>query len=126
MHSSDGRLLKGKTIAVVDNDIAVCDSMCALLKANDIQARTYVSGKRFLQEAPNLACAIIDYHMSGLNGLELASELRKRAATVPIIIITASLDPALGQRASAVGIDQVLRKPFALGVLLDAIRNELA
>jgi len=126
MHSSDGRLLKGKTIAIVDDDIAVCDSMCALLEAYEIHVRTYVSGKCFLQEVPNLACAIIDYHMSGLNGLELASELRKRAATVPIIIITASLDSTLGQRAAAVGINQVLRKPFALEALLDAIRNELA
>jgi len=68
---------------------------------------------------------IVDYDMRGLDGLELVSELRKRGSQVPIIMLTATTNPALNRRAAEIGVKSVLEKPVSNEVLLGAIREEL-
>jgi two-component system response regulator FixJ len=113
------------TIAVIDDDTAVCDSTCFLLEANNLDLLTYLSGADFLRENPDVDCVIVDYQMPGLNGLDFTSELRQRGSTVPVIMITATSDPTVDRRAAQLGIKQVLRKPLSGQVLLGAIRTEL-
>lgn len=113
------------TIAVVDDDTAVCDSTRFLLEAYNLDVQTYLSGADFLRENPAVACVVVDYQMPGLNGLDFMSELRERGSTVPAIMITATSDPIVDRRAAQLGITQVLRKPLSGRVLLGAIRNEL-
>ena len=115
----------GPTVAVVDNDSAVCESTCFLLEVYALDVRTYQSGVDFLRDDPDIACLIIDYQMPGLNGLETVSELRKRGSNAPAIMITATDDPAVERRAAALGIGRVLKKPLSNHVLMDAIREEL-
>jgi two-component system, LuxR family, response regulator FixJ len=116
-----------RAVAVVDDDAAVCDSTRFLLETYDLEVQTYQSGAEFLRDAPAIACLIVDYHMPGLNGLELVSELRKRGSQLPtIIMITATTDPTVERRAAELGIKQVLKKPLSNQVLLGAIRGELA
>ncbi len=113
------------TIAVIDDDTAVCDSTRFLLEAYNLDVQTYLSGADFLRENPAVACVIVDYQMPGLNGLDFMSELRQRGSTVPVIMITATSDPIVDRRAAQLGITQVLRKPLSGQVLLGAIRKEL-
>jgi two-component system, LuxR family, response regulator FixJ len=111
-------------VAVVDDDAAVCDSTRFLLETYDFDVLTYQSGAEFLRDAPAIACLIVDYHMPGLNGLEVVSELRKRGSQAPtVIMITATTDPTVEQRAADLGINQVLKKPLSNQVLLGAIRE---
>ena len=117
--------LHGKAIAVIDDDIAVCVSTRLLLEVYGIDVLTYQSGGDFLRDRPNVDCVIVDYQMPGMNGLEFISELRKQGLRLPAIIITATTDPTVEHRAVALGIRQVLRKPLANRVLLDAIGEEL-
>ena len=113
--------LEGKKIAVVDDDLAVCESTRALLEVYGMEVETYQVGSDFLRDDPKVACVIIDYHMPGLNGLEVVSDLRKRGSTVPVIMITALSDPTIEKRAAALGITHVLRKPIVGRTLLDTI-----
>jgi two-component system, LuxR family, response regulator FixJ len=117
--------LRGRAVAVVDDDEAVCDSTRFLLETYDFGVRTYRSGANFFDDAPDIVCLIVDYQMPGLNGLELVSELRKRGSDVPAIMITATTDPTVERRAAELGIRQVLKKPLSNRALLGAIRNEL-
>jgi two-component system, LuxR family, response regulator FixJ len=116
---------QSRTIAVVDDDAAVCDSTRFLLEANNFDVQTYRSGADFLRENPAVACVIVDCQMPGLNGLDFMSELRQRGSTFPAIMITATSDPTVDRRAAQLGITQVLRKPLSGQVLLGAIRKEL-
>ena len=114
------------TIAVVDDDAAVCDSTRFLLETYDFDVHTYQSGPEFLCDNPAIACLIVDYHMPGLTGLDVVSELRKRGRAVPtIIMITATTDPIVERRAAELGIRQVLKKPLSNQVLLSTIRGQL-
>jgi two-component system response regulator FixJ len=113
-----------RAVAVVDDDAAVCDSTRFLLETYDLEVQTYQSGAEFLRDAPAIACLIVDYHMPGLNGLEVVSELHKRGSKVPtIIMITATTDPTVERLAAELGINQVLKKPLSHRVLLGAIRG---
>jgi two-component system, LuxR family, response regulator FixJ len=110
-------------IAVVDDDAAVCDSTRFLLETYDFDVHTYQSGADFLRDNPAIACLIVDYHMPGLTGLDVVSELRKRGRAVPtIIMITATTDPIVERRAAELGIRQVLKKPLSNQVLLSTLR----
>ena len=113
-------------IAVVDDDEAVCDSTRFLLETYDFDVHTYQSGAEFLSDNPVIACLIVDYHMPGLTGLDVVSELRKRGRAVPtIIMITATTDPIVERRAAELGIKQVLKKPLSNQVLLSMLRGQL-
>jgi two-component system response regulator FixJ len=128
LYSNDAsrtRNSQSRTIAVVDDDAAVCDSTRFLLEANNLDVQTYLSGADFLRENPDVACVIVDYQMPGLNGLDFMSELRQRGSTLPAIMITATSDPTVDRRAAQFGITQVLRKPLSGQVLLGAIHKEL-
>jgi two-component system, LuxR family, response regulator FixJ len=116
---------QSRTIAVVDDDAAVCDSTRFLLEAHNLDVQTYLGGVDFLRENPDVACVIVDYQMPSLNGLDFMSELRQRGSTLPAIMITATSDPIVDRRAAQLGITQVLRKPLSGQVLLGAIRKEL-
>jgi CheY-like chemotaxis protein len=111
-------------VAVVDDDAAVHDSTQVLLEALDFEVHTYANAAEFLAASPNVACVIADYHMPGLNGLELAAELRRRGSTVPVIMITAMSDPRIDSRAAELGIKSVLKKPLGKG-LIAALQSEL-
>ena len=111
----------GQAVAVVDDDPAVCDSTRFLLEVYDLGVRTYTSGADFFRDDPDIACLIVDYQMPDLNGLEIVFELRKRGSKVPVIMITATADPAVDRRAAELGIRRVLRKPLSNNALLDAI-----
>ncbi len=61
----------------------------------------------------------------GMNGLELAREVRRRMPKIPIIFTTGFSDPdAIGSEAEALGAS-VVTKPFRKVVLAEAVRQKL-
>jgi len=111
-----------RTIAVVDDDAAVCESTRFLLETHGFEVLSYESAAEFLSNSPAIACLIVDYQMPGLNGLEFVSELRAHRNLVPTVMITATTDPTV---AAELGIKRVLQKPLSNQSLLRAIREEL-
>jgi two-component system, LuxR family, response regulator FixJ len=120
---------ENRVIAVADDDTAVCDSMQILLEVHDFVVHTYQSGAAFLQDQPEkqpaLSCLIVDYHMPGLNGLELVSEVRKRGISIPVIMITATSDARIETQAAQLGIKHVLKKTLGKA-LISAVQEELS
>jgi two-component system, LuxR family, response regulator FixJ len=115
----------GRVVAVVDDDEAVCDSTGLLLEIQNFEVRTYLSGLDFLKNDTGVGCLVVDYHMPDLNGLELALELRARGSDVPIIMITAAIDPTLERRATQLGIKRILQKPLSSELLFSVLWDEL-
>jgi two-component system response regulator FixJ len=114
-----------RTVAVVDDDTAVCDATRFLLEAYNFDVLTFLNGADFLRENPDVACVIVDYRMPGMDGLDVIAELRQRGSTVPAIMITGTRFPALERRVAELGVQQVLQKPISDQMLLCAIREEL-
>jgi two-component system response regulator FixJ len=109
---------------VVDDDAAVRSSLKFILEVEGFQVRVFASGQEQLNEErlPDPGCLVVDYHMPGMNGLELVAQLRDRHVLVPAILITPAPSQNLRDRAAAAGIS-IVEKPLLGSLLLDSIRK---
>ncbi len=91
------------TVFVVDDDDGARETLRCLLEAEGFAVRTYSSAKGILgeTEVPNNSCLVTDYHMPGMDGLELVNELRLRGNSIPAILVTGDPNPNVQDRAAA-------------------------
>lgn len=100
-------------ILVLDDDSAVTSSLKFVLEIEGFEVRVYTDGRQLLAEGklPMSSCLVVDYHMPGLDGLEVISKLRERNDLIPAILITARTSPDVRRRAESLGVP-VVEKPF--------------
>lgn len=115
-------------VYVIDDDEAARHSLEFLLDCADIRVRSFASADAFLTASPPLggACVVTDVRMPGRNGIELVEEMKRRGATVPVIVITGHADVPLAIQAMHAGVADFIEKPFDDEVMLAAIRKTLA
>src|SRR3981189_2917605 len=99
-------------VAIVDDDSAVRKALARLLCACAIEARTFSSGREFLDSLPfgTPGCLIVDLQMPEMTGLQL--ELGRTGARLPTIVIPAHNDVGLRERCLAAGAAAYLLKPL--------------
>jgi FixJ family two-component response regulator len=115
-------------VIVVDDDDAVRQSLKFALELEGLSVRLYQDSDHFLAEndLPPMGCLVVDYHMAGIDGIDLVKRLRVRRVDLPAILITTKCTPGLLERARRVGFRQVLEKPLEDCSLLEGIRSALA
>lgn len=115
------------TVFVVDDDAAVLGSLRFLLETDGFAVRTFRSGTALLNVSgtPGPDCYVIDYKMPDINGIELASHLRKSDRDAPVILITGYPDENISARAATAGIKDVLLKPLLDENLVKSIRHAI-
>ncbi|HUF86927.1 MAG TPA: response regulator [Thermohalobaculum sp.] len=114
-------------VHVVDDDAAVLESLEALLLVAGFEVATYGSAEEFLERAGDRqGCLLLDVNMPGMSGLELLERLAAEGAGTPVVLLTASRDERLRQRARALGARGFLTKPVTGAVLLAAIADAAA
>jgi YesN/AraC family two-component response regulator len=64
-----------------------------------------------------VALVITDYHMPGMNGVQLTGAIKAASPTTRVAIITAYDVQDVARRAKAVAADYVLPKPYILAQL---------
>ena len=128
LHSHPPQSEIQKPICIVDDDEAVADSLQALLETFGFNVQSYGSGSEFLADERHRAagCLLIDQHMPGTSGLDVVANLRKRGIQIPTILISGRLDASTRERATRLGVRELLDKPVAPGPLIQAIRTTLA
>jgi len=114
-------------IYVVDDDYDVRTSLRFLLETEGFEVRTYRNGSALLGSATrnHADCLVIDYKMVELDGLELATRLRRLQVSTPIILITGYPDENISAKATSAGVRQVLLKPNLEDSLIDCVRNAI-
>jgi two-component system response regulator FixJ len=119
--------MPSETIALIDDDAAVLDSLRMVLANRGMQVECFSSAESFLPRAKERwACIVSDVRMPGLSGLELQNELHARNVTTPLILITGHGDIAMAVRAIKAGAFEFIEKPFDHDALLEAIRRAAA
>jgi two-component system response regulator FixJ len=113
-----------KPICIVDDDEPVADSLQALLETFGFNVQSYGSGSEFLADERHRAagCLLIDQHMPGTSGLDVVDNLRRRGIQIPTILISGRLDASIRERATRLGVRELLDKPVPAGRLIQAIR----
>jgi two-component system response regulator FixJ len=115
-------------VYVIDDDEGARHSLEFLLDCAEIRVRSFASADAFLAASPPLAgaCIVTDVRMPGRSGVELVEELKRRGATVPVIVITGHADVPLAIQAMRAGVADFIEKPFDDEVILSGIRKALA
>ncbi len=114
---------RGKTIAVVDDDARVLESMAELLESAGYTVRLYSTGEALLNssELATLHCLITDIGMPAIDGIELCRRARMTMRGLPTIFMTASHKRHNQQRADAEGHHGLFHKPFDAEEFLAAV-----
>lgn len=110
-------------IAVIDDDESVRKALKRLLRAANLDADTFASGREFLDSLASRVpdCVVLDLHMPGMNGLDVQRQLVGNGRRVPIVVITGHDEPQARAQCLAAGAAAYLRKPLDDEALLSAI-----
>lgn len=116
------------TVFVVDDDLAMRNSLGSLLRSVGLEVRVLDSVPDFLKsERPNgPTCLVLDVRLPGRSGLDFQRELLAENVHIPIIFITAYGDIPMSVQAMKGGAIEFLPKPFRDQDLIDAIQLGLA
>ncbi len=118
-----------KRIAVVDDEPASREALCALLSAEDLDVVSVSSGRELLRRLPELLPDVIllDVMMPDLDGYSVCRELKQSITLrhIPIILITA-LDSMQDRiHGLEAGADEFLSKPVTRLELQARVRTML-
>lgn len=81
----------------------------------------YAALEIFEAERFDLIC--LDLKMPDMNGIEVLRAIRKLDKSVPVILITAYVEPVKMEEATVLGVYKFLTKPFDIDELRDDIRD---
>ena len=70
-------------------------------------------------------CLLLDVQLVGLSSQELQSRLAAEPASMPVVAMSGSPDPAVEAEAMRLGAAAFLRKPFEATSLMDAIARAM-
>ena len=114
----------GLVVMVIDDDLAVRNSLEFSLEIEGLRVRSYATAAEVLS-ASDLAlcdCFVVDQKMPGMSGLELIATLRDRHVWAPAILITSQPSVSVRERAEKADIP-IVEKPLLGNALLDKIRD---
>jgi FixJ family two-component response regulator len=114
-------------VYVVDDDVAVRESLDLLIRTAGWQPETYASAQAFLARAdvPGPSCLVLDVSLPDLTGLDLQQRIAGERNDLPIIFITGHGDIPMSVRAMKAGAVEFLTKPFNDEMLLQAIAGAI-
>jgi FixJ family two-component response regulator len=115
------------TLFIVDDDPNACRAVAALASSLKIKCETFTSAEGFLDRYdPSLTgCALVDYRLGGMDGLQLQERLRAMGSSLLVILISAYADVALAVRALKSGAVAFIEKPYKNDELADAVRRAM-
>ena len=114
-------------VAVIDDDASFRESLARLVKSEGYQVIQFASADEFLAHSAceQLACAIVDLRMPGLNGLELQQRIKEMLPYISVVFLTGRAGIADSVHAMKEGAIDFLEKPVVEGDLFAAIQRAM-
>jgi FixJ family two-component response regulator len=122
-----GNMNDERTVFIVNDDAALCQSLAALMHAMDLGSKSFSSAVEYLDvfDPARSGCLLLEAHLPGMSGLELLEHINGRITFMPAIVISASNDVPTVVRAMRAGALNFLQKPFKKYLLCDAVKEAL-
>jgi two-component system response regulator FixJ len=114
------------TVHVIDDDLAMRESIEFLLSSAGYDVQLYDSAQAFL-DAPDIAfgCILSDVRMPGIDGLDLLKRQKAAGSKLPVLIMTGHGDVPLAVEAMKLGAADFIEKPFDDDRLIGLIETAL-
>ena len=121
---------RGERILVVDDYPGWLKVARTILSAGGYHVQVYQDPRDavlFLKENPEqIDLVVTDMQMPCLDGIELAAELRKINAALPVLLTSVQENNLTAEELHSLGIRDFLPKPWDRGQLFSIIRQALA
>jgi FixJ family two-component response regulator len=116
---------QARTIAVIDDDLRVLESLINLLTSCGYQAKGYGSAEAFLESGglQKSSCVITDVEMPQMSGLGLLRHIKSVAGSLPVIIITGKPSEKSESFYLEWGAAGFFRKPVDGDALVDLLKK---
>jgi two-component system, cell cycle sensor histidine kinase and response regulator CckA len=127
---SDTNSLAGGMILVVEDDPSVRIFIQRALRRAGFEVATAVDGRdgyeRFTQLRDQLSAVLIDYMMPAMKGNELAAEIRKAHAGLPVMLMSGFSEIDVRNQMLDAPMTTFIQKPFRAGDLTRKLQAVLA
>jgi two-component system nitrogen regulation response regulator NtrX len=125
--SLSSRLDPDETIVVVEDEKDI---------ANFVRAYFRASGQEVVHVDPsspadvadavdshNPICVLLDLNLRGFHGVDAFREIKRRGASMPVIVVTADPNPATKKAVLREGVTAFVQKPFKIKDLSDLVAH---
>ena len=115
-----------RTIAVVDDDVRLLESLENLLESAGYSVRLFASAQALLDtKLAGIDCVVTDIGMPVMDGFELLDAARRTRPDLPVFLITGRHEMLDRQCVGTRNISGFFRKPFDGPTLLKALSDAL-
>ncbi|WP_152547664.1 PAS domain S-box protein [Nitrincola lacisaponensis] len=114
-------------VLMVDDEPLILEAQASMLRAAGMQVSTLQDPRKTLEQMQTLdpEVLVLDFHMPEISGPELAALLREdeRYHQLPIVFLSAELDPDWQSQALSLGGDDFLQKPVVPDYLINRVSS---
>jgi CheY-like chemotaxis protein len=114
-----------KLIWIVDDDPGILEVTEIILQESGFKTKK-IADKIMLEKELTTALPeliLLDVTVAGVNGAELAKELKNDQKTAHIPVILMSADAFIEEKAKHAGVDDILKKPFDIHYLEQIVKK---
>jgi len=112
-----------RTVLLVEDDDLALKSLTMVVSALGYIVLAVSCGEEALKvvTTKDIHLLMTDFHLPGINGVDLAAEIRKSGLHVPVILISGYLNESVQEKARDAQINVMLPKPPDLKKLEDTL-----
>jgi CheY-like chemotaxis protein len=106
-------------VLLVEDDVDVAETLAEMLQVLGYEVRTAVTGAEgfglVTTFRPNVV--LLDLRMPGISGIDALPLFRQHHPSLPVIVVTANIDPEIARLVLERGAVGYLQKPFDVAAL---------
>lgn len=116
------------TVFVVEDELLDRDFLALFLGRRGYQVQCFPNAESFLANAgPETAgCVVVDYRLTGMNGIELVEEAQRRGLVIPFLVCSGYGDIRVVRQAFHSGAIDFLEKPIDITLLFTLVDKAFA
>lgn len=120
-------MIKSRHIFFVDDESSVRKAVQGTLEGSGFTVTCFANAADCLDQLNSLKCDLLitDVMMPEMDGIELLSEIKRRAPWLPVLVITGNGNIPMAAQAFKKGTTDFIQKPLTRNVLLSTVDSIL-